>query len=195
MSHKPRNNLWTFIIDNSLLLVAGTVGALLWANLDRTSYESFVHVLHFPVNDIGMAFFFALAMKEIVEATLPGGALASPREAAVPLLAAVGGMSGPAALYAVQVGIVGRPELMPGWAIPCATDIAFSYMAARLIFHKDHPAIPFLLLLAIADDALGLILIALFYPTGQLSIVSLVAFMLSAIGVALFLKRRRVNNF
>ena len=195
MSRKPRINLWTFIIDNSLLLVAGTVGALLWANLDHTSYERFVHVLHFPVNDIGMAFFFALAMKEIVEAMLPGGALASPREAAVPLLAAVGGMAGPAALYAVQVVIVGRPELMPGWAIPCATDIAFSYMAARLIFHKDHPAIPFLLLLAIADDALGLILIALFYPTGQLSIVSFAAFMLPAIGVAIFLKRRRIRNF
>src|SRR4051812_12153089 len=72
MSHAGRTNLWKFIIDNSLLLVVGTVSALLWANLDHTSYEHFVHVLHFPVNDIGMAFFFALAMKEIVEAMLPG---------------------------------------------------------------------------------------------------------------------------
>ena len=61
---------------------------------------------------------------------------------------------------------------MPGWAVPCATDIAFSYMAARLIFPRDHPAIPFLLLLAIADDALGLVLLAIFYPSGPLSLVN-----------------------
>ena len=150
--------------------------------MDNASYERIAHALHFPVNDIGMVFFFALAMKEIVEATLPGGALASPRQAAVPLLAAVGGMAGPAALYAVLVTIVNRPELMPGWAIPCATDIAFSYMAARLIFPKDHPAIPFLLLLAIADDALGLILIAVFYPTGPLSLISFAVFIIPARG-------------
>ncbi len=48
--------------------------------------------LHFAVNDVGMVFFFALATKEIVEATLPGGAARFPREAAVPVLAAVGGM-------------------------------------------------------------------------------------------------------
>lgn len=195
MSRKRGTKLWSFILDNSLLLVVGTVGALLWANLDHASYERFAHALHFPVNDIGMMFFFALAMKEIVEATLPGGALASPHQAAVPLLAAVGGMAGPAALYAVQVTVVNRPDLMPGWAIPCATDIAFSYMAARLIFHKDHPAIPFLLLLAIADDALGLILIAVFYPTGALSLISFAAFMIPAVGAGLWLRRRRIRSF
>jgi len=195
MSIERGRGLWPFIIDNYLLLVAGTVGALLWANVDPSSYERLAHTLHFGVNDVGMAFFFALATKEIVEATLPGGALASPREAGVPLLAAVGGMAGPAALYAIQVTIADRPELMPGWAIPCATDIAFSYMAARLIFHKDHPAIPFLLLLAIADDALGLILLAVFYPIGPLSILHFAAFIIPAVGVAFWLKRRRIRNF
>jgi NhaA family Na+:H+ antiporter len=195
MTLTARTHLWKFITDNSLLLVAGTAFALLWANLDHTSYEHFAHVFQFPVNDIGMAFFFALAMKEIVEAMLPGGALASPREAFVPLVAAIGGMAAPAGLYAVQVGFVGRPDLMPGWAIPCATDIAFSYMAARLIFPKAHPAIPFLLLLAIADDALGLILIALFYPTGPLSLVYFASFMIPALGIALLLKYRRTRNF
>ena len=187
--------LYSLIIDNYLLLVIGTVVALIWSNLHHASYERIAHALHFPVNDIGMVFFFALAMKEIVEATLPGGALASPRQAAVPLLAAVGGMAGPAALYAALVTLVNRPELMPGWAIPCATDIAFSYMAARLIFPKNHPAIPFLLLLAIADDALGLILIAVFYPTGPLSILSFAAFMIPAIVVVLWLRHRHVRNF
>ena len=81
----------------------------------------------------------------------------------------------PAGLFALLVIAVDRPELMSGWAVPCATDIAFSYMAARLIFPRDHPAIPFLLLLAIADDAMGLILLAIFYPSGPLSLLSFAA--------------------
>lgn len=64
-----------------------------------------------------------------------------------------------------------------------------------LIFHKDHPAIPFLLLLAIADDALGLILIAVFYPTGSLSIIAFAAFMVPAVGAVLWLKHRRIRSF
>jgi NhaA family Na+:H+ antiporter len=187
--------LWAFIIDNSLLLVAGTVAALVWANLHHGSYDRLAHALHFAVNDIGMVFFFAMATKEIMEATLPGGALASPREAAVPLLAAAGGMIAPATLYAVQVSIEGRPELTAGWAIPCATDIAFSYMAARLIFPSTHAAIPFLLLLAIADDALGLVLLAVFYPSGPLSLFNFAALMIPAVATALVLKRRRVRGF
>jgi NhaA family Na+:H+ antiporter len=195
MSRGSVTGLWAFIIENCLLLVGGTVGALLWANIDAASYARITHALHFPVNDIGMMFFFAIAMKEIVEATFPGGALASLRQAAVPLLAAVGGMAGPAAFYAVQVTIANRPELMHGWAIPCATDIAFSYMAARLIFPKDHPAIPFLLLLAVADDALGLLLIALFYPSAPLSLFSFALFMIPALGIVFWLRHRRTLNF
>ena len=57
----------------------------MWANLDVKSYEYFAHRLHFWVNDLGMVFFFALAAKEVFEATLPGGALASPRRALAPL--------------------------------------------------------------------------------------------------------------
>jgi Na+/H+ antiporter NhaA len=60
-------------LRHSLLLVVGTVVALVWANLDLRSYDLIVHPLHFWVNDIGMAFFFALAAKEVFEATLPGG--------------------------------------------------------------------------------------------------------------------------
>ncbi|OFW05720.1 MAG: hypothetical protein A3H96_11750 [Acidobacteria bacterium RIFCSPLOWO2_02_FULL_67_36] len=195
MSAHKRTGLWPFVIDNSLLLVVGTVVALVWANVHLASYERLTHPLHFAVNDVGMVFFFALAMKEIVEATLPGGPLATPREAAVPLLAAAGGMFAPATLYAVQVSLQGRPELMPGWAIPCATDIAFSYMAARMIFPRSHPGIPFLLLLAIADDALGLILLAVFYPAAPLSLLTLAAFMIPALGVSFWLKRRATLSF
>ena len=183
---------FAFVLDNSLLLIAGTLAALVWANLSMATYAPFAHAVHFAVNDIGMVFFFALATKEIVEATLPGGALASPREAAVPVLAAVGGMLAPATLYLAQVQLLGQPELLPGWAIPCATDIAFSYLAARLIFPPGHPAIPFLLLLAIADDAMGLVLLAVFYPSGPLALGRFAALMAPALLIAALLRRRRV---
>ena len=183
---------WAFIVHNSLLLVAGAVSALMWANVDLASYEQFAHgPIHFATNDIGMALFFALAAKQIIEARLPGGPLASPREAAVPVIAAVGGMAGPALIYVALASALGRPELYRGWAVPCATDIAFSYMAARLIFPPRHPGIPFLLLLAIADDALGLILLAVFYPTGPLSILTFAALMVPAIGLSYALKKFR----
>ena len=86
--------LWVFAVDHSLLLLVGTAAGLLWANLTLASYDGFVHALHFAVNDVGMAFFFALAAKEVVEATAPGCALHSPRRAGMPLLAAIGGMAG-----------------------------------------------------------------------------------------------------
>src|SRR5688572_23787918 len=133
MAHTPFR-LARFIFDNSLLLVAGTIAAVVWANLDFDSYERMTHPLHFWVNDVGMVFFFALAAKEIVEATLPGGPLASPRQAMAPLAAAVGGMVAPALIYIALAFTVGATELSRGWAIPCATDIAFSAMMARVIF-------------------------------------------------------------
>ncbi len=77
--------------DHSLLLLFGAVPGFVWANLAHGRYERLAHALHFTVNDIGMAFFFALAAKEVVEATKPGGALHSPRRVAVPLTAALGG--------------------------------------------------------------------------------------------------------
>ena len=155
-----------FVFDNSLLLLAGTLAAVVWANIDVPTYDAMAHPLHFWVNDVGMVFFFALAATEVFEATLPGGALASGRQAASPLAAAVGGMAAPAAIYTTLALTLGPTGLSRGWAIPCATDIAFSAMVARVIFPVGHPAIPFLLLLAIADDALGLVILAVFYPSG-----------------------------
>lgn len=146
MAH-TRPELTSFILDNSLLLLAGTTAAVVWANLDVTSYDGLAHPLHFWVNDVGMVFFFALAAKEVFEATLPGGPLASPRRALSPLAAAVGGMVAPAVIYVALASSLGPPDLIRGWAIPCATDIAFSAMIARVIFPTGQPAIPFLLLL------------------------------------------------
>ena len=194
MTH-TRSTAAKFILDNSLLLLAGTVAAVVWANFDLASYEQVAHPLHFAVNDVGLVFFFALAAKEVFEATLPGGALASPRRALSPLAAAVGGMAAPALIYLALTSIRGPAELARGWAIPCATDIAFSAMVARMIFPPAHPAIPFLLLLAIADDALGLIILAVFYPSGRSSLSAPVALMVTAVLVALWLRRRRTSSF
>ena len=184
-----------FIFDNSLLLLAGTVAAVVWANVDFATYDAAAHPLHVWINDVGMVFFFALAAKEIFEATLSGGALASARQAASPLMAAVGGMAVPAGIYAGLTLTLGPTELRRGWAIPCATDIAFSAMVARAIFPRSHPAIPFLLLLAIADDALGLVILALFYPSGPLSFAALFGLMTGAVVLALWLRRRHTRSF
>ena len=190
-----RSRLARFILDNSLLLLAGTIVAVAWANLDLTTYEHVAHPLHFWVNDVGMVFFFALAATEVFEATLPGGSLSSPRRALSPLAAAVGGMVVPAVIYVAVASAIGSPDLIRGWAIPCATDIAFSAMIARVIFPAGHPAIPFLLLLAIADDAFGLMILAVFYPSGTLSIGALIALMTAAVCLALLLRRRRIRSF
>jgi NhaA family Na+:H+ antiporter len=68
-------------------------------------------------------------------------------------------------------------------------------MIARVIFRPGHPAIPFLLLLAIADDALGLMILAVFYPSGPLSLIALATLMTVALLAAFWLRRRRVRSF
>jgi len=170
-SYKPLDPVrWVF--EYSFFMFGGAVVALVWANVDSVGYHDFVEHdiwcgidLHTIVNDGLMALFFAIAAKEVWEAFLPGGALSSWRKAATPLLATLGGLIGPAGLYILGAFLLGREDdFLRGWAIPCATDIAFSYLIARLIFGVGHPAIAFLLLLAIADDAAGLAIVAVAYP-------------------------------
>lgn len=188
-------SLVRYVLDRSLLLLFGTTVAVLWANVDTETYDAAAHPLHFWVNDVGMVFFFALAAKEVFEATLPGGPLASMRRAASPLIAAVGGMAVPAFTYVMLASMAGAPELVRGWAIPCATDIAFSALVARFVFPKGHPAIAFLLLLAIADDALGLVLLAVFYPTGSIDPVTFGTLMAVAMLTAWWLRTRHTTSF
>src|SRR5258706_4387048 len=178
-------------VDDSGLLIAGTMAALIWANLAPDTYGRIADGLRFAVNDVAMAFFFALAAKEVVEATAPDGALHPPRRAALPLVAALGGMAGPAVCYLAFTTVLDKPELAAGWAIPCATDIAFSYLVARIIFGAAHPAIPLLLLLAIADDAIGLLIIAVFYPTGPVRLAPFIVILSVALGVSSWLRRRQ----
>ena len=186
---------WRSALDNSILMITGAGIALVWANLSPESYERVTHPVHFAVNDIAMVFFFGLATKEIVEATAPGGALHSLRRAAVPVIAAAGGMAGPALLYVGMALAAGAPELLRGWAIPAATDIAFSYLVARVIFGTTHPAVPFLLLLAIADDALGLLILAVFYPSGEIRPLLFAALLVVACGAAWVLRRKGTRSF
>ncbi len=181
----------SFLLQNSLFLLVGAVAALVWANVDNEGYRHLVEgKLHFVINDVLMCFFFAIAAKEIWEALLPGGALSSPRKAGTPLLATLGGIAGPALLYLWGAHALDAAELTRGWAIPCATDIAFSYLVARLVFGAGHPAIPFLLLLAIADDAVGLIILAVFYPTGDMHLVTFFACVAAAVLFNLLVLRR-----
>ncbi|MDH3402276.1 MAG: Na+/H+ antiporter NhaA [Acidobacteriota bacterium] len=203
-----------FLLENSLFLILGAVAGLLWANLDHQGYEALLHFpilhndwigvlheghrvvnLHYLVNDFLMALFFAIAGKEVWEAFLPGGPLSEPKKAATPLMATLGGVIVPALIYLGGAGFIGRlPELATGWAVPCATDIAFSYMVARFIFGAGHAAIPFLLLLAIADDAIGLVIIAVAYPQEELRLVWLLL-VVTGILACVFIRRLRIHSF
>jgi NhaA family Na+:H+ antiporter len=184
-----------FIFGNSVLLPLGAVGALVWANVDHAAYDAFASRARFVVNDIGMTLFFALATKEIVEATAPGGPLHPVSRAATPIIAALGGMVVPALIYLGLVEATGLAELHRGWAIPSATDIAFSFLVARWLFGRAHAAVPFLLLLAIADDALGLIVLAVFYPAAPVRLAAFAAILTAALIVCWMLRRFRVMEF
>lgn len=155
----------------SVPLLAGVIVALCWINLSPQSYHHFTHEpllgplsFHFLVNDIFMVFFFGIATAEITQSCLPGGDLHPLRKAVNPLLATAGGVLGPIVVYLCLNAIMGGPGFQRGWGIPTATDIALAWLIASIVFGRQHPAISFLLLLAIADDAIGLAIIAVFYP-------------------------------
>jgi len=123
-----------------------------------------IFTMHFLVNDIFMVFFFGVAAKEITEACLPGGPLNPISKAINPLLGTLGGILGPVGVFLALNLSIGQASWANGWGIPTATDIALAWLAARFIFGARHPAITFLLLLAVADDAIGLGIIAIAYP-------------------------------
>ncbi|WP_308915008.1 Na+/H+ antiporter NhaA [Jannaschia sp. LMIT008] len=155
-----------------------------------------VLTVHYLVNDILMAFFFAIAAKEVWEAVILKNGSLRGKKAATPLFATVGGMVGPIAVYLGIAALLGSDTydaVANGWAIPTATDIAFSYLVGRIVFGAGHPAVRFLLLLAIADDAAGLIILAIFYPEGDLAPIWLLLSLVSAIAV-FFLFNRLPRN-
>ena len=163
------------------------VAGLVFANIDIHAYEKMVdyHIfgddakifgkavtVHFLINEVFMVFFFGIATKEITESALPGGALNPIKKAFNPLMGTIGGIIGPAGLFFLLVWVFygGTGDLSivaNGWGIPTATDIALAWLVARVIFGNGHPAVNFLLLLAVADDAIGLGIIAIFYPDSE----------------------------
>jgi NhaA family Na+:H+ antiporter len=188
MSDSPHRRFVNFLQEFSIPLIGGVVIAMLSANLLPEWYEHAIHwkpfgdveilghaaTLHFLVNDIFMVFFFGVAAKEITEACLPGGSLNPVKKAINPLVATIGGVAGPVSCFFLGLAVllhlgVYSPELHDvaalrrGWGVPTATDIALAWLVARTVFGNGHPAVDFLLLLAVADDAIGLVIIAVFY--------------------------------
>ena len=156
-----------FAADRYLALPTGALIALAWANSRPESYFAWAHALSFLVNDVAMVFFFALVTGEIIEATAPGGALHTWRRAALPVVGALGGIAGSALAYVGYLRMGDESSvLIRGWPIPCAADLAFGYFIVRNICRR-HPAIPFFLLLGIASDILGLLIVELRYPTAD----------------------------
>ena len=187
----------------SIPLISGVIVALFWANLAPQGYLDFLHSrflgdlnFHFVTNDIFMVFFFGIAAVEITQSCLPGGDLNPLKKAINPLLATLGGVAGPVLMYLILNHFIGAEPFSRGWGIPTATDIAFAWLAARMVFGSSHPAVSFLLLLAVADDAVGLAIIAVFYPDPNFPVEPAWLF-LTAMGMllSLGLRIRRVRTY
>ncbi|QIS08311.1 Na+/H+ antiporter NhaA [Nocardia arthritidis] len=167
--------LRTETVGGALLLIAAAI-ALLWVNSPwRDSYVTMTETvlaippLHLELSladwttDGLLAIFFFVAGLEL-KRELVVGELADPKSAALPIIAAVGGVLTPA-LIALAVGH-GTPGMDRGWAIPVATDIAFA-LAVLAMTGSRIPASArvFLLSLAVVDDLLAIILIAVLFTT------------------------------
>ena len=155
----------------ALVLLAGTLLALLVANSPlRSPYDHALHatvlglsVQHW-INDGLMALFFLLVGMEIKQ-ELTSGALATWRSRALPGLAALGGMVVPALIFMTVNR--GDAALHKGWAIPTATDIAFAVGALSFLGSRVPAGIRVMLVgIAILDDLLAIVVIAVFYSEG-----------------------------
>jgi NhaA family Na+:H+ antiporter len=184
----------SFVLEHYLLLPAGAAMALIWANTAPDGYFTVAHALRFPVNEIGMALFFALITQEVVEATMKGGVLHTWRRWILPVAGAAGAVAASGLFYLVYVEWNDQATLRRGWPVAGATDIAFGYFVMRAIFGRRHPAVPFLLLLAIAADTCGLIAVASRAPWVDVRPGGAVL-MTAALGSAFLLRRQSVHTF
>lgn len=186
-----------------MLLIAGAAVAIVWANTPWSdAYAALRDLVVGPAalgldlslgtwaSDGLLAIFFFVAGLELKREFVAGD-LRDPRRAALPVVAAVGGMALPALVFtAVNLGADGG---LRGWAIPTATDIAFAVAILAVIStHLPAGLRTFLLTLAVVDDLLAITIIAVFY-TDQLHLAYLA---LAAVPVALFgfLAQRRIHR-
>ena len=185
-----------------IVLMLAAAAALIWANSPwAASYFAAWHApvamtlgpwsfstdLHFIVNDVLMTVFFLVVGMEI-RRELHDGALASFRQASLPLIAAIGGVVVPALLYVVLIG--GDRTLLNGWAIPTATDIAFAVGVLALLGRNIPASLRiFLLALAIIDDIVAVLIIAFFYSGG----LQAMGFVIAGAGVLLVLLFNRMG--
>ncbi len=169
-----------------LLLIAAAAIALIWDNSALAPYYNALleaqgtisvsgYGLSKPIllwiNEGLMAVFFLLVGLEIKQ-EIQTGSLSDPKNIALPILAAAGGMIVPALLFAVPN--MGDPSVLNGWAVPTATDIAFAIGILALFASRAPTALKvFILTVAIIDDLGVVIVIAAFY-TSELSLLSLV---------------------
>ncbi len=180
---------------SGLVLLLAAAIALAWANSPFAhSYEALWHLsfdpgiarylpahdLHFWVNDALMTVFFLVVGLEI-RREINNGALADPKVAVLPIVAAAGGVIVPALLY---LSVNADPVTRHGWAIPTATDIAFAVGVLALVGRGIPSSLRMLLLtLAIIDDIAAIIIIALVYSSG----ISAAGFPIMAAGIVLIL--------
>ncbi|KMS91984.1 Na+/H+ antiporter NhaA [Prauserella rugosa] len=184
------------------LLIIGAVLALIWANSPWSeSYQSLVSfkfgpeslhldltVAHWASDGLLAIFFFVVGLE--LKREFVAGDLRDIRKAMVPVVAAVGGVVVPALIY-VAFNLGGA---VGGWAIPTATDIAF----AVAILAVAGPFLPsalrmFLLTLAVVDDLIAILIIALFF-TDELAVVPLVTALIP-LGIFTFLVQKRIRSW
>ena len=179
---KPFREFFKLEASSGIVLLIAAVLALIISNgsysddyfsilkkyitLGTESFGLKLSVLHW-INDVLMAVFFFLVSLEIKREFLQGE-LSNPKQALLPIIGAVGGMLVPALVY-IFINL-GDSSTLKGWAIPSATDIAFSLGILSLLGSRVPISLKvFLTALAIIDD-LGAILIIAFFYSGDLSI-------------------------
>ncbi|TFV62965.1 UNVERIFIED_ORG: Na+/H+ antiporter NhaA [Bacillus sp. AZ43] len=191
-------------VGGALLLVAAAI-ALVWANSPwGETYETLRDTrvgpasLHLDLTlgtwaaDGLLAIFFFVAGLELKREFVAGD-LRDPRRAALPIAAAVGGMAVPA-LFFVLINLDGPEGALRGWAIPSATDIAFALAVLAVIStHLPSALRTFLLTLAVVDDLLAIVVIALFY-TDELDVPALLLSLLP-LAVFGFLVQKRIRSW
>lgn len=187
-------------VSGAVLLVAAAA-ALIWANSPFAhSYHVFWNLpvtigfgeyvfsrsLHFWVNDALMTLFFLVVGMEI-RREIHEGALSKPDQAVLPLIAATGGVIVPAIIY---LSLNGDPVRSQGWAVPTATDIAFAVGILALLGRSIPVNVRvFLLALAIIDDIIAVLIIAMFYSSG----IEFSGFAVAALGLVAVLGFQRMG--